>query len=148
MQYLQTWKVHIIKYYLIIYSVQAKIKQLELLEKQFELLKWEYENKQERFDKLVSERDELKSRFSRAIQEVQQKAAFKTDSLEIKVMNLESKVGEPHDLAVSCVTVVQLFSESCREYDLPYKGKFWVNPLSMTAALCLFFMNKFAHHIL
>lgn len=61
---------------------------------------------QKRFDKILSERDELKSRFSNAVQEVQQKAAMKTESLEIKVMNLESAIGGPHKLAVSCVTLV------------------------------------------
>lgn len=61
---------------------------------------------QTRFDKLVSERDELKSRFSKAVQEVQQKAAMKTETLEIKVRNLESKVEGPHELAVSYVTLV------------------------------------------
>lgn len=69
---------------------------------------------QKRFDKLVSERDELKSRFSKAVQEVHEKAATKTESLEIKVMHLESKVGGPNELAVSYVT---RFREIYREND-------------------------------
>lgn len=88
------------------FSVQAKIKHLESLAKHFEVLTWEYEIMQQRFDKLVSERNELKSRFSKAILEVYQKAAMKTDSLEKKVMNLESIIGGPSELSVSCVTLV------------------------------------------
>jgi hypothetical protein len=44
---------------------QAKTKQLSSLEKQFEVLKWEYEVLQVRFDRVLADRDELKSRFSR-----------------------------------------------------------------------------------
>lgn len=94
---------------LVICFIQAKTKQLELLDKHFELLKWEYEVKEKRFDKLVSARNELKFRFSRAIQEVHNKAATKTDILERTVTNLEMKVGGPNELAVSYVT---LFSRS------------------------------------
>lgn len=74
---------------------------MESLEKHLEIVKLDYEVMQNKFDKLVSERDELKSRFSRAVQEVHRKAAMKTDSLEFKVMMLESKVGGPNELAVS-----------------------------------------------
>lgn len=92
--------------WILMFSVQAKTKQLEILEKSFENLKWEYENMQKRFDILVEERDELKSRFSKAVQEVYQKGEMKTDSLEMKVKSLESKLGEPNELAVSCVSLV------------------------------------------
>ncbi|CAH1635942.1 unnamed protein product [Spodoptera littoralis] len=82
-------------------ALAAKTKQLTSLEKQFDVLKWEYEVLQVRFDRVQAERDELKARFSRAVLEVQQKASLKTALLEAKLKNMEGRdtgPGEIHNL--------------------------------------------------
>ncbi|XP_013147661.1 PREDICTED: growth arrest-specific protein 8 [Papilio polytes] len=82
-------------------ALAAKTKQLASLEKQFEVLKWEYEVLQVRFDRIEKERNELKSRFSRAVLEVQQKVSLKTSLLEAKLQSLEARDLGPkeiHDL--------------------------------------------------
>lgn len=81
---------------------KAKTKQLEALEKHFETLRTQYEHMQTRFDKLLLERDDLKARFTKAVQEVQQKAGIKNTNLEVKVMKLETKAEGPQELIVSC----------------------------------------------
>ncbi|XP_053615797.1 dynein regulatory complex subunit 4 [Plodia interpunctella] len=72
-------------------ALAAKSKQLTSLEKQFEVLKWEYEVLQVRFDRILVERDELKCRFTRAVLEVQERAALKSALLETKLKNLEGR---------------------------------------------------------
>ncbi|KAJ0172361.1 hypothetical protein K1T71_012334 [Dendrolimus kikuchii] len=79
-------------------ALAAKTKQLASLEKQFEVLKWEYEVLQVRFDRVLLERDELKSRFSRAVLEVQQKASLKTALMEAKLKNMEARDLGPREL--------------------------------------------------
>ncbi|XP_049886071.1 dynein regulatory complex subunit 4 [Pectinophora gossypiella] len=79
-------------------ALAAKSKLLLSLEKQFEMLKWEYEVLQVRFDRVLSERNELKSRFSRAVLEVQQRSTLKTALLEAKVKQLEIKDLGPREL--------------------------------------------------
>lgn len=71
------------------------------LEKQFEVLKWEYEVLQVRFDRIEKERNELKSRFSRAVLEVQQKVSLKTSLLEAKLQSLEARDLGPKEIHVS-----------------------------------------------
>lgn len=77
------------------------------MEKQFEVLKWEYEVLQVRFDRVMAERDELKARFSRAVLEVQQQASFKCALLEAKLKNLEGKDMGPRELRVSTFRCVR-----------------------------------------
>ncbi|KAJ8711611.1 hypothetical protein PYW08_008565 [Mythimna loreyi] len=79
-------------------ALAAKSKQLASLEKQFDVLKWEYEVLQVRFDRIRRERDELKARFSRAVLEVQQKASLKTALLEAKLKNLEGREVGPREI--------------------------------------------------
>ncbi|KAL4717030.1 hypothetical protein ACJJTC_016917 [Scirpophaga incertulas] len=79
-------------------ALAAKTKQLASLEKQFDVLKWEYEVLQVRFDKVLNERNELKSRFSRAVLEVQQRASLKTALLEAKLKNMEARDLGPREI--------------------------------------------------
>ncbi|KAF9813769.1 hypothetical protein SFRURICE_007924 [Spodoptera frugiperda] len=79
-------------------ALAAKTKQLASLEKQFDVLKWEYEVLQVRFDRVLAERDELKMRFSRAVLEVQQKASLKTALLEAKLKNMEGRDAGPSEI--------------------------------------------------
>ncbi|XP_014354850.2 dynein regulatory complex subunit 4 [Papilio machaon] len=79
-------------------ALAAKTKQLASLEKQFEVLKWEYEVLQVRFDRIEKERNELKSRFSRAVLEVQQKVSLKTSLLEAKLKSLEARDLGPKEI--------------------------------------------------
>lgn len=84
--------------------IQAKSKQLTSLEKQFEVLKWEYEVLQVRFDRIEGERDELKNRFSRAVLEVQQKASMKAALLEEKLKTFQHRDLGPRELRVGGIT--------------------------------------------
>lgn len=58
---------------------------------------------QVRFDRIQVERDELKSRFSRAVLEVQQRASMKTALLEAKLKNLEGRDKGPSEVHVSTI---------------------------------------------
>lgn len=78
------------------------------LEKQFDVLKWEYEVLQVRFDRVLAERDELKMRFSRAVLEVQQKASLKTALLEAKLKNMEGRDAGPSEIHVR-LRLIQIF---------------------------------------
>ena len=51
-------------------------------------MKWEHEILQQRFDRLVGERDVLASKFREAIHEIGQKAGFKTMLLEQKLASV------------------------------------------------------------
>ncbi|GBP44830.1 Dynein regulatory complex subunit 4 [Eumeta japonica] len=79
-------------------SLASKTKQLAVLDKQYETLKWEGDVLQVRFDRIVAERDELKARFTRAVLEVQQKTSLKTALLEAKLKNLEGRDLGPSQL--------------------------------------------------
>ncbi|XP_041983105.1 dynein regulatory complex subunit 4 [Aricia agestis] len=79
-------------------TLSSKSKQLSVLEKQFEMLKWEHEVLQVRFDRVQAERDELKARFTKAVIEVQQRASLKTALLEVKLKNMEGRDLGPKDL--------------------------------------------------
>lgn len=108
------------------YCLQAKTKQLASLEKQFEVLKWEYEVLQVRFDRVRLERDELKERFGRAVLEVQQKASLKTALMEAKLKNMETKVLGSRELHVCQINWRRLIYEAhyfCLFSSLSYKSK-------------------------
>lgn len=60
-----------------------------------------------RFDRIQAERDELKSRFTRAVLEVQQRASLKTALLEAKLKNLEGMDVGPRELLV-CLIILYL----------------------------------------
>lgn len=60
-----------------------------------------------RFDRIEVERDELKSRFTRAVLEVQQRASLKTALLEAKLKNMESRDLGPREMHV-CIHFVYL----------------------------------------
>lgn len=60
-----------------------------------------------RFDRIQAERDELKSRFTRAVLEVQQRASLKTALLEAKLKNLEGMDVGPRELFV-CLIILYL----------------------------------------
>ncbi|XP_034835930.1 dynein regulatory complex subunit 4 isoform X2 [Maniola hyperantus] len=79
-------------------ALAAKTKQLASLEQQFEVLKWEYEVLQVRFDRILKERDELKLRFSRAVLEVQQRASLKTALLEAKLKSFQGRDLNPREI--------------------------------------------------
>ncbi|XP_011547830.3 dynein regulatory complex subunit 4 [Plutella xylostella] len=79
-------------------SLVANSKQLASLEKQFDVLKWEYEVLQVRFDRVKRERDELKNRFTRAVLEVQQKTSLKTALLEQRLKSMEGRTMVPRDM--------------------------------------------------
>lgn len=81
--------------------LQIKAKELSSLEEQFEVLKWEYEVLQVRFDRILGERDQLKCRYSEAVQEVQQKAALKSALLHFKAKDLKCNDMRPREIAVS-----------------------------------------------
>lgn len=55
---------------------------------------------QVRFDRIQAERDELKSRFTRAVLEVQQRASLKTALLEAKLHNMEGRDLGPREMHV------------------------------------------------
>lgn len=54
-----------------------------------------------RFDRILGERDELKCRYSKAVQEVQQKAALKTALLQFKAKDLKCNDMRPREIVVS-----------------------------------------------
>ncbi|XP_023646085.1 dynein regulatory complex subunit 4 isoform X1 [Paramormyrops kingsleyae] len=58
---------------------------LKIAEKENKDLKWEHEVLEQRFGKVQAERDELYQKFTKAIQEVQQKSGFKNLLLEKKL---------------------------------------------------------------
>lgn len=66
-------------------SAKARLKSTE---KELNDLKWEHEVLEQRFQKVQVERDELYSKFTAAIQEVQQKSGFKNLLLERKLQAL------------------------------------------------------------
>ncbi|XP_050958514.1 dynein regulatory complex subunit 4 isoform X2 [Labeo rohita] len=61
---------------------------LKISEREIKELKWVHEVLEQRFTKVQSERDELYMKFSKAIQEVQQKSGFKNLLLECKLSAL------------------------------------------------------------
>ncbi|KAM6118005.1 dynein regulatory complex subunit 4 [Pterocles gutturalis] len=63
---------------------------LRVTQKELKDLRWEHEVLEQRFSKVQAERDELYQKFTRAIQEVQQKTGFKNLLLERKLQGLRS----------------------------------------------------------
>uniref|UniRef100_A0A7N4UYZ7 Dynein regulatory complex subunit 4 n=1 Tax=Sarcophilus harrisii TaxID=9305 RepID=A0A7N4UYZ7_SARHA len=63
---------------------------LKITEKELKDLQWEHEVLEQRFIKVQEERDDLYSKFSKAILEVQQKTGFKNLILERKLMTLSN----------------------------------------------------------
>ncbi|XP_029464188.1 dynein regulatory complex subunit 4 isoform X2 [Rhinatrema bivittatum] len=61
---------------------------LRVTEKELKDLKWEHEVLEQRFCKVQAERDELYTKFTKAIHEVQQKSGFKNLLLERKLLTL------------------------------------------------------------
>ncbi|XP_062996933.1 dynein regulatory complex subunit 4 [Elgaria multicarinata webbii] len=68
-------------------SIRARLK---VTEKDLKGLQWEHEVLQQRFSKVQEERDELYEKFTKAINEVQQKTGFKNLLLERKLLGLSS----------------------------------------------------------
>ncbi|XP_060644046.2 dynein regulatory complex subunit 4 isoform X1 [Anolis sagrei] len=66
-------------------SIGARLK---VTEKELKDLQWEHEVLQQRFSKVQEERDELYRKFTKAINEVQQKTGFKNLLLERKLLGL------------------------------------------------------------
>ncbi|XP_072492501.1 dynein regulatory complex subunit 4 isoform X2 [Notamacropus eugenii] len=73
---------------------------LKVAEKELKDLQWEHEVLEQRFFKVQMERDDLYSKFEKAIQEVQQKTGFKNLILERKLMTL-SNVMERKDVQLN-----------------------------------------------
>ncbi|XP_053934314.1 dynein regulatory complex subunit 4-like [Cuculus canorus] len=63
---------------------------LKITQKELKDLQWEHEVLVQRFSKVQAERDELYQKFTKAIQEVQQKTGFKNLLLERKLRGLHS----------------------------------------------------------
>ncbi|NXJ14650.1 DRC4 protein, partial [Odontophorus gujanensis] len=61
---------------------------LKVTQKELKDLQWEHEVLEQRFSKVQAERDELYQKFTKAINEVQQKAGFKSLLLERKLKGL------------------------------------------------------------
>ncbi|NXU59834.1 DRC4 protein, partial [Turnix velox] len=61
---------------------------LKITQKELKDLQWEHEVLEQRFSKVQAERDELYHKFTKAIQEVQQKTGFKNLLLERKLKGL------------------------------------------------------------
>ncbi|XP_020844758.1 dynein regulatory complex subunit 4 isoform X3 [Phascolarctos cinereus] len=78
-------------------STKARLK---VTEKELKDLQWEHEVLEQRFIKVQIERDDLYSKFEKAIQEVQQKTGFKNLILERKLMTL-SNVMERKDVQLN-----------------------------------------------
>ncbi|XP_069073289.1 dynein regulatory complex subunit 4 [Pleurodeles waltl] len=66
-------------------STKARLK---LTDKELKDLQWEHEVLEQRFSKVQAERDELYKKFTKAIQDVQQKTGFKNLLLERKLLAL------------------------------------------------------------
>ncbi|KAL7979696.1 hypothetical protein Chor_004854 [Crotalus horridus] len=71
----------------ILASIRARLK---VTEKDLKDLQWEHEVLQQRFSKVQDERDDLYQKFTKAINEVQQKTGFKNLLLERKLIGLAS----------------------------------------------------------
>jgi hypothetical protein len=65
---------------------------LKLLEDQLKSLSWEHEVLQQRFSKVVSERDDLYDKFERALLDIQQRTGFKNLLLERKLENVSEQL--------------------------------------------------------
>ncbi|XP_069491653.1 dynein regulatory complex subunit 4 [Ambystoma mexicanum] len=69
-------------------SLASTKARLKITDKELKDLQWEHEVLEQRFSKVQSERDELYKKFTKAIQDVQQKTGFKNLLLERKLLAL------------------------------------------------------------
>ncbi|ELU06192.1 hypothetical protein CAPTEDRAFT_162685 [Capitella teleta] len=69
-------------------SLASAKARLRVMDQEYKALGWEHEVLEQRFEKIQAERDELYTRFIKAIQEVQQKSNFKNLLLEKKLSAL------------------------------------------------------------
>lgn len=69
-------------------SLKNSKARLKLLEDQLKSLNWEHEVLQQRFHKVVGERDELYEKFEKALLDIQQRTGFKNLLLERKLENV------------------------------------------------------------
>ncbi|XP_007670743.1 dynein regulatory complex subunit 4 [Ornithorhynchus anatinus] len=81
-------------------SLASTKARLKVTERELKDLQWEHEVLEQRFIKVQVERDELYSKFTKAIQEVQQKTGFKNLILERKLHTL-SNVLEKKEMQLS-----------------------------------------------
>ncbi|XP_042311208.1 dynein regulatory complex subunit 4 isoform X2 [Sceloporus undulatus] len=82
---LQRKLAHYEKDKIMLVNIRARLK---VTEKELKDLQWEHEVLQQRFSKVQEERDDLYQKFTKAINEVQQKTGFKNLLLERKLLGL------------------------------------------------------------